>query len=240
MRNLYWIALVFTVGLVSFQFSDVVYSVTEPYLKITMDGGQTTDPIQIVDSADSSVFNINGTGFIESDFNGTCSNDDFVIYDSTDGAFNCFTTPMGEIHYFDTTGTTVDIVSQSDGLTNLVEVDVGTTLNSDSMLFDMPSNGTLRYTGVDTKNFHIAMTISTASTVANEIFVYAVCIDGGTDHTGDARIIKKIGTQGDTSSSAMHLFTTLSTNQEVSLCLGNLGGSDDGIVKTLNIFAMGM
>jgi hypothetical protein len=234
------IALGFFIGVIM----PPIYSVTEPFVKITMDDSQTTDPIQILDSAGSTVFNINATGFIESDLNGTCIEGDVMTYDASTNAFDCEVAtshfPMGEISFFDTTGTNQVISAQSNGTSNLVEVVVTTTLNTDSVDFDMPENGVLRYTGTLTKDFHIALTISTSSTTVNETFVYAVCIDGSTDHLGDARIINKIANSGDTVSSAMHLFVPLTTNQEISLCMGNLGGTDDGVVKTMNIFAMGM
>jgi hypothetical protein len=62
--------------------------------------------------------------------------------------------PMGEVSYFDTTGTAVAIAAQSDGSTNMVVVAPASTLNADSEFDNGGSNnGRLRYTGISQECF---------------------------------------------------------------------------------------
>lgn len=147
--------------------------------------------------------------------------------------------PMGELSYFDTTGTTITISGTSDGSSNMVVCNPTTTLSS-SYEFDNggSNNGRLRYTGTATKMFHTATTISIASTGANDTFVFGVAKNGTV--IASSKIIMKVGGASDTISTAMHQMVELATNDYLELYVGNLTDSDDCVVKTLNIFAMGV
>lgn len=87
--------------------------------------------------------------------------------------------PMGEVSYFNTTGTLVTISSTSDGSTNMVVVAPTSTLVND-MEFDNggANNGRLRYTGAVSKTFHIAVTLSGTPATVNDIFVFGVAKNG--------------------------------------------------------------
>lgn len=145
----------------------------------------------------------------------------------------------GEASYFDTTGTTISIAAASDGSTNMVKVAPVTNFtafhNFDNGGAD---NGRIRYTGAFPDTFHIAITISVASTGPNDSFVYGVAKNGVVMPT--SKVIQKITTAGDTKSTALHVATTLNQNDYVELYVGNLDDADDAIVKTVNIFALGM
>lgn len=148
--------------------------------------------------------------------------------------------PMGEISYFDTTGTLTAIAAQSNGSTNMVKVAPTTTLTSDSFEFDNggADNGRLRYTGTDTKMFHVACTISFAPVAANDVFVFGVAKDGTV--IASSKVLNKVATGGDTQSTAMHVMVSLATNEYLELYVGNTTDTDDLNIKSINLFAMGI
>lgn len=149
--------------------------------------------------------------------------------------------PMGEINYFDTTGTTITIASASDGSTNLVKVAPVTALSADFFEFDNggANNGRLRYTGATTKMFHTAFTISmdASSGAGTNLYVFGITKNG---IASNCKVIQSIAVSNDTQSTALHCMVSLSTNDYLELYSGNLTDGDDLIVKTLNLFAMGL
>lgn len=146
--------------------------------------------------------------------------------------------PMGEINYFNTTGTTVSITTQSDGSTNMVLVNPTTTLNNDS-LFDMSADGRLRYVGTTTRTFHIACTVSfDGAGSGTNVYVFGLAKSG--TMVTQSKVLQSITAVGDIQSTALHVMTTLSTNQYLELYVGNLTDADDITIKTLTLFAVGM
>lgn len=145
----------------------------------------------------------------------------------------------GEASYFSTTGITIDIISASNGSSNMVKV-APTTTFTPFYNFDNggSNNGRIRYIGNNTDTFHIAVTISVASTGPNDNFVYGIAKNGIVLST--SKVIQKITNSGDTKSTALHVATTMSKNDYLELYVGNLSDTDDAIVKTVNIFALGM
>lgn len=148
--------------------------------------------------------------------------------------------PMGEISYFDLTGTSVAIATVSDGSTNMVVVNPTTALSAGAYEFDNggSNNGRLRYTGAITKMFHVACTISIAPASANDVFVLGVA-KGGTV-IASSKILQKVAVAGDTQSTALHVMAELATNEYLELYVGNTTDADDLVIKTLNLFALGM
>ena len=224
---------------------DYVYSVTEPYLKITMDGGQTTDPIQIVDSGSTSVFSIDPNGSITSDFNGSCNTaSEHLIHNLSTGDIECqpfleHNVSMGEISYFSTTGTSETISAQSDGSTNTVKLNATSTLvNVNEFDNGGADDSSLRFIGDTTRDYHLAMTVSLTPATNNDDFMICIAVN---DSCIDAsKVIMKLGTTADTQSTALHVTTTLETNDVISVRVGNLDGTGDVTLKSLNLFAMGM
>jgi hypothetical protein len=147
--------------------------------------------------------------------------------------------PMGEISYFSMTGTSISIAAQSDGSTNLVKAAPVTTF-VDVMDFDNggSDNGRLRYIGVTEKDFHIACTISIASSSANDTFVFSVAKNGTA--LPAAKVLLKIQNASDIKSTAMHVTTSMTTNDYLEMFVGNTTDADDCTVHTFNLFAMGM
>ena len=145
--------------------------------------------------------------------------------------------PMGEISYFNTTGTAITIASQSNGSTNMVTVAPASALTSISREFDNggANNGRLRYTGSTTKKFHIAATLSATAATANDVFVFAVAKSGSV--LGESKVL---GSSGGTQFSSLHAYCTLANNEYLELYIGNTSAGRNFTVKSLNLFAMGM
>ena len=147
--------------------------------------------------------------------------------------------PAGEVYYYNPTGTTVTIIAQSDGYTNMVKAAPTTSFIS-TMDFDNggANDSTLRYTGGITKFFHIACSISMSATNPNDQFVYAVAKNGVP--LDSSKIIMKLGGVSDTLSSAMHVFIELDPGDEIEFYVGNMSGSGNAVVKTINFVAISM
>jgi hypothetical protein len=147
---------------------------------------------------------------------------------------------MGEVAYFDLTGTAVTIAAQSDGSTNMVVAAPTTALSAGAYEFDNggSNNGRLRYTGAVTKMFHVACTISISPASVTDLFVLGVA-KGGTVIAA-SKVLQKITTGGDIQSTAMHVMAELATNEYLELYVGNTTDTDDLTIHTLNLFAVGM
>jgi hypothetical protein len=142
--------------------------------------------------------------------------------------------PMAELEYFNTTGTSITISGTSDGSTNMVKINVASSVENDTG-FDNggADNGRLRYTGATTRMFHCAVTVSGTPQNANDVFVLGVAKNGTVD-------CKVLGSASGTQFSALHCMVELATNDYIELYIGNLTASRNFTVKSLNIFAMGM
>ncbi|MFZ3011832.1 MAG: hypothetical protein WA060_02450 [Minisyncoccia bacterium] len=148
--------------------------------------------------------------------------------------------PMGELSYFSTTGTAVPIAASSNGSTNMVLVAPTTALSMGEFEFDNggANNGRLRYTGATTKMFHTAITMSIAPDGANDTFVVGLAKNGTV--ISSSKVLQKITNASDTQAFAFHLMVELATNDYIEVYIGNTSDADDLILKTLNIFAVGM
>jgi len=145
--------------------------------------------------------------------------------------------PMGEVSYFDTTGTTVTISAQSDGSTNMVKAAVTTAGNFDHE-FDNggADNGRLRYTGAVTKVFHVACTWSSKGAASNR-YVIGVAKNGTV--VAASKVMQDLTTSS-VQGNAIHVVVTLATNDYLELYVGNTSGTNNATLMSLNIFAMGM
>ena len=142
---------------------------------------------------------------------------------------------MGEVEYFDLTGTTVTIAGQSNGATNMVKVAPTTTgdfhFETDNGGAD---NGRIRYIGTTTKMFHCAITMSGTPQTTNDIFVL------GVSKNGAAAQCKVLGSASGTQFSALHCMLSLATNDYIELFIGNTTAARNFTIKSLNIFMMGI
>jgi hypothetical protein len=150
--------------------------------------------------------------------------------------------PMGEVSYFSTTGTTVGITLQTTdgGLTNMVSCGPTSIFAGMPMDFDNggSNNGTLRYIGRTPRLCHIACTISVSPVTANDEFVFGVA-KNGTVYVS-SKIIQRMGATTDAQSTAMHVVIPLNYGDYLNLYVGNMVGTGDVKVKSLNLFALGM
>lgn len=148
--------------------------------------------------------------------------------------------PMGEINYFDVTGVSVVITTQSNGLTNMVKVAPTTALSSGAYEFDNGGgdNGRLRYTGAATKRFHVACTVSFGPASANDKFVVGIAKNGTV--IPESRVLQQIAGVSATQSTALHIMAELATNDYLELYVGNTTDADDFTINTLTLFAMGV
>ena len=144
----------------------------------------------------------------------------------------------GEASYFSTTGTIIVISAASNGSTNMVKVAPVTAFINFTNFDSGGADGRIRYTGNYTNVFHVASTISIAPTTPNDSFVYGIAKNGVV--VDSSKVIMKITNTGDTRSTAMHSAISLNQNDYLEIFVGNLDDDDDAIVKTLNIFALGM
>lgn len=146
---------------------------------------------------------------------------------------------MGEISGFSaTTPSTTNIISISDGSTNMVEATFTTTLSAGAMNFDTPSSGQLRYTGSSTVFCHVATTITLSSASANQRFVLGVAVNG-TVQT-NSKVMQDTQSSSDRQTTALHAYLQMTTNNYMSLYVGNMVSTTDFEVYSLNIFAMCM
>lgn len=147
--------------------------------------------------------------------------------------------PMGEISYFNTTGVAITVAAQSDGSTNMVKAAPTTTLLND-MGFDNggANDGRLRYIGATTRMFHVALTFTISPAANNETYVLGCAKNGTVIASG--KVLQSMGSSADSNGSALHVFVELATNDYLELYVGNMTSDADLIVKSLNLFAMGM
>lgn len=148
--------------------------------------------------------------------------------------------PMGEIRYFSTTGTRIFISTQSNGSTNMVKCGPATTFDGVGE-FDNggANNGRLRYTGKNTKTFHIACTISgDLNSGTNSTFVFGIAKNGTV--VSASKVLNRITGTTDTQSTSLHLMITMAPNDYLELYVGNISNTNDFQFMTFNLFALGM
>lgn len=152
---------------------------------------------------------------------------------------------MGEIYVNDNAGATV-IQTQS----TYTKVAVAAwTLGGSVMDFDMPSAGRLRYTGGQSRIFHCGATISLKGAAPNDV-VRAVLYKNGVvnannEFTGGTQLSagiveQKLAGTGDVTSTAIHVFVPMSTNDYLELGIANFSSTADLTVTFSNVFAVGM
>ena len=148
--------------------------------------------------------------------------------------------PMGEISYFSTTGTSVIISGTSDGSSNMVKCAVATTLNAMMSDFDNggANDGRIRYMGKTPRAFHIACTISASPATSSDEFVFGVAHNGTV--VASSKIIQRMGTTSDAQSTAMHVMIYMYPDDYLELYVGNMIAARNVVVKSMNLFALGM
>lgn len=198
---------------------------------------KTTEQLRVgYDTSNYYSTTVGSTGIVT--FNAVGAGSSFLFSDNVQPVARLLL-PMGEISYFSTTGTAIVIAAISDGSTNMVKAAPATTLVND-LEFDNDgaNDGTLRYIGTTTKTFHVACTISISPDAANDTFVFGIAKNGTVEAA--SKVIQKLGATTDSQSTALHLMVSLATNDTLELYTGNMTSTSDAVIKTLNLFAMGM
>lgn len=151
--------------------------------------------------------------------------------------------PMGEVSYFNGAGTAVTIANQyieSPGTEYMVPCNPTTIFAGMIMDFDNggSNNGTLRYKGQTPRLCHIACTISVSPATSSDEFVFGVAKNGTV--VASSKIIQRMGATSDAQSTAIHVVILLNQNDYVNFYVGNLIAGRNVVVKSLNLFALGM
>ena len=157
--------------------------------------------------------------------------------------------PMGEVSYFDMTVTALNITIPNQYIETpgalplndgMVPCNPTTVFDGMPMDFDNggSNNGTLRYIGRTPRLCHIACTISVSPATANDEFVFGVAKNGTV--VTSSKIIQRAGATTDAQSTAMHVVILLNQNDYINFYVGNLIAGRNVVVKSLNLFALGM
>jgi hypothetical protein len=148
--------------------------------------------------------------------------------------------PMGEISYFSLTGANIGITSTSDGSSNMVVCRPTTTLlNRGEFDNGASNNGRLRYTGKNSKTFHIACTISgTLVSGANKTLVFGIAQNGSVKTS--SKVLNRFSNTTDVQSTSLHVMLALAPNDYLEFYVGNTTDSADFSFRTFNLVAIGM
>lgn len=153
--------------------------------------------------------------------------------------------PMGELSYFNLTGTNIGITAQSNGSSNMVACrPVTSLLNRGEFDNGGSNNGRLRYIGKNTKTFHIACTISgTLESVlsSTSTFVFGIGKNGTVQPSSKILNRSKFNLlYPDVQSTSLHVMLTLAPNDYLEFFVGNTSSSYDFSFRTFNLVAIGM
>ena len=145
---------------------------------------------------------------------------------------------MGEVAGFQVSSSTITFSGVSDGTTFMEEAVQVTTLSAGAMSFDMPADGRLRYTGTATVFCHCAVTITLSSASPNQRFVLGIGHNGvAVDAT---KVMQETKASDDRQSTAIHGYIQMSTNDYISLYVGNMMSTTSFQLYSTNVFAMCM
>lgn len=144
---------------------------------------------------------------------------------------------IGEISYYNISGTSIVISAASDGLTNYVKINPTTTL-SDYPDFSSPlNNGRLKYVGVKNSVFSVDCSISVSPAVSNDLFIFAIFKNG--EIITASRTIAHLKSSTDIMNLGLHCPVTIKENDYIEVWGANLSGSADFTVFSLQLVAHG-
>lgn len=145
-------------------------------------------------------------------------------------------TPFGALGYFSTVGSTIPITAVSDGLTNMVKVDVTTSMSAASLKFDNGGgvNGRLRYTGSAQRTFLVTAKVALDVTGADKL-VFGLAKNNAVELL--SRTIQEGIASGGTISVTLTSIIPLSLNDYLEVYIGNLTNTDDPLIHVLSIEA---
>ncbi len=111
-------------------------------------------------------------------------------------------------------------------------------LSADVHNWDMNTNGQLRYTGAAQRTCHVAMSVSFLSASNNQVVHFRIGKNGTS--IAQSETVRKLSTGADIGSTALHAFTTVVTNDYLTLMVRNESSTATVTASFLNMFAMDM
>lgn len=147
------------------------------------------------------------------------------------------TAARGALTYFNLTGTAVTISAASDGSSNMVKVDVPSTIPAIATGFDNggASNGRLRYTGSATKTFLVTVCISNSG-ASGDVLVIGVAKNGTVD--ASTKVLEAAKTSGTVSATTLTGVLQLAQNDYLEVFIGNTTDTSSPTVHALSITAV--
>lgn len=146
--------------------------------------------------------------------------------------------PMGEVSYFNTTGTTINITAQSNGTSNMVICQPASTFLNRGEFDNGGTNGRIRYIGKNTKTFHVGCTISgSVPSPTSQTLVFGIAKNGTVQSNSK---VLNIFANNDIQSTSLHVMVSLAPNDYLDFYVGNTTSTGDFTFKTLNLVAIGM
>lgn len=147
------------------------------------------------------------------------------------------TAARGSLSYFSLTGTAITISAASDGSTNMVKVDVPSTVAPISTGFDNggASNGRLRYTGSTTKTFLVTACVS-SSEASSDILVIGIAKNGMVESS--SRVLEAAKTSGTVSATTLTAIISLAQNDYLELFIGNTTDTSPPKIQAVSISAV--
>jgi hypothetical protein len=113
------------------------------------------------------------------------------------------------------------------------------TLSSGAHLWDeSDGNGRLTYTGTVAMTCHIACTISYTCASSSQVLHWRIGKNGTTDEAGEVQ--DKIGTGTDVQSTAIHLITSVSNGDHISLFARNATSTANVTIEAANLQVVSM
>ena len=113
-----------------------------------------------------------------------------------------------------------------------------TVLSANAHNWSMPANNRLRYDGVADRVVHVAVTVSMSAAGNNELFRGAIAKNGTV--LTESEVDRWISTGTDIGSTALHAFTTVSTNDYIEMWMANGTNTTNMTLETMNLFVMDM
>lgn len=140
----------------------------------------------------------------------------------------------GSLAYFNLTGTAVTIAVVSDGSSNMVKVNVASTVAGLSTLFDNggSSNGRLRYTGTATRVFHVTAKVAFTG-ATTDVLVFGLAKNASLDLA--SRGLKAMDATGTVDSLTLSALVSLATNDYIEVFVGNTTDISGPTVSVLSI-----
>lgn len=142
---------------------------------------------------------------------------------------------QGNVSYFSLVGVILTPPAASDGVTNLIKVDVPTSLSGSASGFDNGgSNGRLRYTGNTTRQFLVSAKVSLSGAI-NDTLVLAFAKNGSTILS--SRVLHAQDAAGSVTTVTLTSVVQLALNDHVEVVVGNVTDSIPVTVQVLSIDA---